>query len=180
MEDLSMTGPNTRDAEALSGAIYFIVGRGTEGGAASYRLSIAGISNQTWGDPTSVIDNSGYSIGTIQVDLGQRGTWGLGQIDGHVTPGQTTYVDGLIEQSANYARAHGLSFPENSERIRFDLLTHGNGLAGRSTLSFIDAGTRDSINAWASSESGKQWVHANVDYPQVRNATESAIDILDR
>lgn len=175
-----MTGPNTRDAEALSGAIYFIVGRGTEGGAASYRLSIAGISNQTWGDPTGVIDNSGYSIGTIQVDLGQRGTWGLGQIDGHVTPGQTTYVDGLIEQSANYARTHGLSFPENSERIRSDLLTHGNGLAGRSTLSFIDAGTRDSINAWASSESGKQWVNANVDYPQVRNATASAIDILDR
>lgn len=34
---------NTRDLDSLSGAIYFVVGRGTEGGNASYRLSVAGV-----------------------------------------------------------------------------------------------------------------------------------------
>jgi hypothetical protein len=42
-----MTGPDTRDAESLAGAVYFIVGRGTEGGPASYRLSIAGLIDQS-------------------------------------------------------------------------------------------------------------------------------------
>lgn len=63
--------------------------------------------------------------------------------------------------------------------MRSALLTHGNGEGTRSTISFIDADTRTTINAWASSESGKKWVHSNVDYPQVKNATESAIDMLD-
>jgi len=40
-----MTGPDTRNAESLASAVYFIVGRGTEGGPASYRLSVAGLND---------------------------------------------------------------------------------------------------------------------------------------
>lgn len=34
-----MAGPDTRDPEAVAGAMYFIVGRGTEGGANLDRLN---------------------------------------------------------------------------------------------------------------------------------------------
>jgi len=75
---------DTRNLDATSGAVYFAVGRGTEGGPASYHLSIAGITRGTrepdWGEVSSVAQNSGYSLGAIQVDFGQRGTWPVGAI----------------------------------------------------------------------------------------------------
>ncbi|WP_235641947.1 hypothetical protein [Stenotrophomonas maltophilia] len=37
------TNIDTHDLDATSGAVYFAVGRGTEGGPASYHLAIAGI-----------------------------------------------------------------------------------------------------------------------------------------
>jgi peptidoglycan hydrolase-like protein with peptidoglycan-binding domain len=173
-----MPDAKTDTSDSISGAMYFIVGRGTEGGAASYRLSVAGVTESNWGNANYVVDNSGYSIGTIQVDLGQRGTWALGAIDSHINPGQTSYVDGIVNESSAYAREHRLSFPDDTAGLRSNLLTHGNGKGARPTISFIDADTRNSINSWASSEAGKKWVHSNVDYPQVRNATETAVDLL--
>jgi hypothetical protein len=175
-----MTGPDTRDVESLAGAVYFIVGRGTEGGPASYRLSVAGLNDRSWGQLGSVAANSGYSIGVIQVDLGQRGTWGLGDTEGPAAPGQTTYVDGLIDQSARYAHANSLPFATDLTQLRSNLISHGNGERGRTSIAFIDADTRDSINYWASSNDGKKWIHANIDYPQVKSATETATNLLDR
>lgn len=176
-----MTNIDTRNLDALAGAVYFTVGRGTEGGPASYRLSVAGVSGNEWGQPSAVAANSGYSIGTIQVDLGQRGTWPLGATTNRaLAPGETTYVDGIIGQAADYARRNGLTFPQDTTQLRADLLTHGNGQRGRDTIAFIDPAVRDSINAWAGSDEGRRWIHSNVDYPQVRNATQTAMTILDR
>lgn len=181
-----MTNIDTRNLDATAGAVYFTVGRGTEGGSASYRLSVAGVSGNEWGTVSAVAANSGYSIGTIQVDLGQRGTWPLGAIrDRPLNPGETTYVDAIIGQASAYARQHGLSFPSDTTQLRADLLSHGDGGltrggTRRSSITFIDAETRDSINAWAASDEGKRWIHANIDYPQVRNATQTAMTILDR
>jgi len=46
----------------IASTVYFVVGRGTEGGASSsYKLSHAGVAS------------SGFSLGTMQLDLGQRG-----------------------------------------------------------------------------------------------------------
>ena len=77
-----MPGPDTHNIDALAGAMYFIVGRATEGGPSPYHLTIAGITYRgkepNWGKVEKVAANSGYSIGTIQVDLWQRGTWPLG------------------------------------------------------------------------------------------------------
>jgi len=179
-----MPSVDTHDIESASGAIYFIVGRGSEGGASSYQLTIAGITahgvHSNWGQAEHVVDNSGYSIGTIQVDLGQRGTWPLGATqDGPLQPGQTTYVDGLIAEAAKYAQEHHLKFASDRIRLRTDLLTHGNGEGRRSTLIFIDPDTRDSFNAWASSVDGERWIHRNIDYPQIRNATKLAMEMLD-
>jgi hypothetical protein len=180
-----MPNPNTHDADALAGSMYFVVGRGTEGGPSSYHLSIAGVTAGTsdphWGHANKIVADSGYSLGTIQVDLGKRGTWALGSIDGaKLKPGETTYVDGIIDQAGKYAKEHGLKFPEDTKQLRHDLLTHGNGKEGRSTLAFVDKDTRDSINAWASSEQGQQWIHKNIDYPQIKNATQSAMEMVDK
>ena len=171
-----MPGPDTHDVDSLAGATYFVVGRGTEGGPSSYHLSIAGVTSGTsdpnWGKADKIAANSGYSLGTIQVDLGQRGTWALGATDGAaLKPGETTYVDGIIDQAAQYAKDHDLKFTTDQTQLRTDLLTHGNGQRGRTTLAFIDTDTRDSINAWASSEDGQRWIHSNIDYPQIKHAT---------
>jgi hypothetical protein len=72
-----MTELDTHGINSLVGATYFVVGRGTEGGQTSYHLTIAGITSGTsdpnWGSVEKIAANSGYSLGTIQVDLGQRG-----------------------------------------------------------------------------------------------------------
>lgn len=180
-----MPGINTHDVNSLAGATYFVVGRGTEGGPSSYHLSITGITSGTsdpnWGHANKIVADSGYSLGTIQVDLGKRGTWALGATDGTAPkPGETTYVDGIIDQAGKYAKEHDLKFPQNTAQLRTDLLTHGNGEHHRTTLTFIDKDTRDSIDKWASSEDGQKWIHKNIDYPQIKNATQSAMDTLDK
>jgi len=181
-----MTNINTRDLDTVAGAVYFTVGRGTEGGGASYRLSVAGVDRSEWGQASAVASDSGYSIGTIQVDLGKRGTWPLGETSNRtLRAGETTYVDGIIAQASDYARRNNLEFPSDTRQLRADLLSHGDGGqrrdgSRRDTISFIDPGVRDSINAWAGSEEGKRWIHSHIDYPQVRNATQTAMTILDR
>ena len=180
-----MSELDTHNIDSLVGATYFVVGRGTEGGQAAYHLTIAGItvgkSDPRWGSVEKVAANSGYSLGTIQVDLGQRGTWALGATsDAPLKTGESTYVDAIIGQASKYASEHDLTFTQNRAQLRTDLLSHGNGLNGRKSLSFIDKDTRDSINAWAASEGGQQWIHKNMDYPQVKQATEAALDMLDK
>ncbi|WP_158636485.1 peptidoglycan-binding domain-containing protein [Luteimonas marina] len=125
--------------------------------------------------------NSGYSLGTIQVDLGQRGTWPLGTVEARpLTEGEKTYVDAIIEQSHAHAKKHQLPFTNDLEKLRTDLLSHGDGRKSRPSITFIDTDTRDSMNAWASSDEGRKWIHTNIDYPQVRNMTRIAMSILDR
>lgn len=180
-----MPSLDTHDLDAMTGATYFVVGRGTEGGPAAYHLSIAGItvgtSDLNWGHADRIKANSGYTIGMIQVDLGQRGVWALGATDGAaLKPGETTYVDAIIDQASEYAKAHDLSFSGDRAKLRANLLSHGNGNEHRGTLTFIDNDTRDSINAWASSEEGRKWIHKNIDYPQVKHATQTALDMLDK
>ena len=118
-----MAGIDTHNVNSLAGATYFVVGRGTEGGPSSYHLSITGVTSGTsdphWGQASSIIADSGYSLGTIQVDLGKRGTWALGATDGAaLKPGETTYVDGIIAQSAKYAKEHNLPYAADTAKLR--------------------------------------------------------------
>ncbi|MCL1635734.1 peptidoglycan-binding protein [Luteimonas sp. SX5] len=169
-----------QDPDQAAGAVYFVVGRGTEGGNASYHLSITGVTNAAtatdpgWNDIDRVIAQSGYTLGSIQVDLGQRGMWALGAIDGRrLQPGEKTYVQAVIDEASNYAKSNGLPFTNDHAQLRKDLLSHGPNLI------FIDTDTRDAINWWASSNEGKQWIHQNIDLPQVRNATKLAVDTVE-
>ncbi|WP_190238556.1 peptidoglycan-binding domain-containing protein [Marilutibacter maris] len=178
-------GVDLNDADSVVGAVYFVVGRGTEGGAASYRLSIAGVTNRTWGVVDAVASNSGYTIGAIQVDLGQRGTWPLGETgDRALEEGEISYVDAIIEQASGYAERNGLQFTDDLPRLRSDLLSHGDGGlrpngTRREEVSFIDTATRDSINAWAGSDEGKNWIHRNIDIAQVRNISTAATTMVE-
>jgi hypothetical protein len=181
---------DTNNPDALGGAVYFVVGRGTEGGASdSYRLSVAGVTSKSWGDVSAVASNSGYSLGAIQVDLGQAGTLPLGTTENRkLKPGEKTYVDAIIDESSAYANAHGLKFTKDTDQLRSQLLSHGNGeLTGpkghqhyRSSIDFIDNDMRNTINAWASSDEGKKWIHHNIDYSQVESVTEKAKDMVDK
>ena len=53
----------------FTGITYGVMGMGTEGGATPYRITVA--ANGGWGG--SPIKQSGYSIGAMQFDFGQRG-----------------------------------------------------------------------------------------------------------
>ncbi len=167
------------DPVQRAGAVYFVVGRGTEGGNDSYKVSVAGVGMRQWGDTSAVAADSGYSIGAIQVDLGKRGTWPLGAISNRpLQAGEKTYVDAIVDQAAEHARNNHLPFPNDTAglaRLRSDLLSHGNG-----QLHFLSESHRDSLNAWASSENGKQWIHQNIDFPQVQALADSAQEALDK
>lgn len=69
-----MTNPNPLTANELRAAAYFAVGVSSEGSIAgrdlAYRLSFAG--NVGAGGRMEPVANSGYSFGTMQVDLGQH------------------------------------------------------------------------------------------------------------
>ena len=176
--------------EQLAGSVYFVVGRGTEGGNASYRISVAGISESSWQgsvrpDFHNVAVNSGYTFGAMQLDLGARGLLKVGSTASIAKVGEQNYVAAIIEQSKAYAAKNGLPFPEDTSNLRAALLTHGNGGvlpngSVRSKIEFIDTETRDAINAWASSSEGRNWIHQNVDMPIVRDAASKAYDVVQK
>ncbi|MGY1530201.1 hypothetical protein [Luteimonas sp. A649] len=69
-----MTDPNPLTLNELRAAAYFAVGVSSEGSVAgrdvAYRLSFAG--NVRAGGRMEPVANSGYSFGTLQIDLGQH------------------------------------------------------------------------------------------------------------
>lgn len=176
--------------EQLAGSVYFVVGRGTEGGNASYKISVAGISESSWQgsarpDFHDVALNSGYTVGAMQLDMGARGLFKVGSTTSIAKGSEQSYVDAVIEQSKAYAAENGSPFPEDTSNLRVALLTHGNGGvlpngSTRSKIEFIDTGTRDAINAWAGSSEGRNWIHQNVDMPIVRDAASKAYDVVQK
>ena len=169
----------------LAGAVYFAVARGTEGGNASYHLAVAGLTegdppneNRTWGNRSYVADDSGYSLGTVQIDLGKRGTWPLGETKNRkLQAGEQTYVDAIIDEAARFARTEKLPFTSDKKLLRSQLLSHGGGPNG---LQFIDTPTRNSINDWAQSPQGQSWIHTHMDMPQIQELTRNAVDLLNK
>ncbi|MCA3175791.1 MAG: hypothetical protein ING36_09680, partial [Burkholderiales bacterium] len=182
----------------LAGRIYFVVGRGTEGGNASYRLSVAGIAESKWQaaggqngtNSTSlkvkdVADNSGYTIGAMQLDMGARGLLKVGSTSEIAKSGEQSYVDAVIEQSKAYAAKNNLRFPNETDDLRDALLTKGNGLIApngkqRSSITFIDPDIRDVFNAWAGSSEGRNWIHQYVDMPIIYDAASKALNVVEK
>ena len=78
-----MTNPNPLTDNELQAAAYFAVGVTSEGSIAgrdvAYRLSFAG--NVGAGGRMEPVANSGYSLGTLQIDLGQHPDVALDLLD---------------------------------------------------------------------------------------------------
>jgi hypothetical protein len=178
--------------EELAASIYFVVGHGTEGGSQSYKISVAGVQDSKWQksiDLTAPVpleakdaaQNSGYTIGAMQFDLGQRWSLKFGSTTAKATTGEQNYVDAVLDQVAAYASKNNLSnFPSDTSDLRAALITHGNGLEGRSTITFIDPKVRDAINAWTSSDEGRKWIHRNLDLPLANEAASKAFDVVQK
>jgi hypothetical protein len=173
--------------QELAASVYFVVGRGTEGGSASYKISVAGVSESQWQSPTlsSVKDNSGYTLGAMQLDLGARGTLAVGSTTSRPKAGEQSYVDAVISEAQAYATKNNLPFPSDTSSLRDALLTHGDGGktpigATRTSITFIDASERDAINAWAGSDEGRNWIHKNVDMPIISDAASKAYDMVQK
>jgi peptidoglycan hydrolase-like protein with peptidoglycan-binding domain len=64
-----MSGPDAPSQSELRAALYYAVGVTSEGSRDSFRLAFAGNRN---GGLLQAAENSGYSVGTLQTDLGQR------------------------------------------------------------------------------------------------------------
>src|SRR5690242_5656252 len=87
-----MPGLTDNEARALS---YFAIGVSSEGGDVAYRLSFAGnVRNDAHGNPVMhPIGNSGFSIGTLQTDLGQHPEVATQLTDAYQTWARTAHPD---------------------------------------------------------------------------------------
>jgi Ca2+-binding RTX toxin-like protein/chemotaxis regulatin CheY-phosphate phosphatase CheZ len=159
--------------DQLTASMYFIVGIGTEGGDSSYRLSVAGLKANNLG---TVSASSGYTLGAMQLDLGQRGLNAVGtnRIAG---VGETAYVDAILTITRAYcatpeAIAKGLVFPSNTTALRAQLLTHGTG------ISLISDSNWAAINGALATPDNMKWVHNNVDLALVSENSGKALPLV--
>lgn len=166
--------PATPSVQRLSDAeiravLYFAVGVTSESGEKSYRLVVAGDRAST--PAIEPADNSGYSIGTLQTDLGQ-----------HYQPrnprGENVPRD-LVDAYQTWARANRrewvLDDAQRAETIA-DLGRQGNDIrndGGRP----LDAVIQRRLDAFLASDDGIGWVHGR-DVAQVDKLMRNAMPAL--
>ncbi|WP_162616022.1 hypothetical protein [Solilutibacter oculi] len=156
--------PCTQEKQAI---IYYAVGVSTEGGHRSYRLSIAGDNLRT--PKIEPADNSGYSLGTIQIDMGQ-----------HFNPPHENapkeFVEGF-QRWARQAKPDWLLKNEEKAHLIEDLGRTGREIkvqGGRD----IDAVTRSRLETYLRTDTGTRWVHER-DVAQVGKVLKNAIEPLE-
>ncbi|MCS3746915.1 hypothetical protein FHY18_002511 [Xanthomonas arboricola] len=133
------------DAE-LRALAYFGVGLGSEGGNSgknvSYQLSFAG--NVHNGVMTPV-GNSGYSIGTLQTDLGQHPEVATSLVEAYQTWASTAHPDWVLTDAQQTQTASDLG--RNGRTI-----TAQNGRA-------LDATVKSHLDSFLASDAGLTYVH---------------------
>jgi hypothetical protein len=151
----------------IRAALYYAVGVVSEGGPRSFMLSVAGDNYST--PLLEVTGNSGYSIGTLQTDLGQRYQ---PDIEGGVNVPRD-----LIEATQAWALAHS---PEHvfPDQAGIDAAITDFGRTGRDIeadgFRDVDANARARVSAFLDSEHGLAWVHAR-DSTQIEKVMTEAI-----
>jgi hypothetical protein len=153
---------NAQERQALTeneikAIAYFSVGKSSEGGFGgrdvSYKLSFAGDIDRVTRrmDPVA---NSGYSIGSLQTDLGQHRN---AQVNDDV-PTE------LVDRYQTWARAHTADRPgwvlnddQRSQAIA-DLRRQGNEIRRDQGVD-IDAAIKSRINTFLASDDGTNYVH---------------------
>lgn len=147
--------PTLTDNEAKS-LIYFAIGVSSEGLDKAYQLSFAGnISHDVQGKSVlHPVAASGYSIGTLQSDLGQSGGVVATQLtDAYQTWATTHHPDWT------------LSATQRTQTIA-DLSRDGHQISERDHGRDLDATVKSHMNAFLTSDDGITFVH-NRDVEQV-------------
>ncbi|GAA0909062.1 hypothetical protein GCM10009552_19160 [Rothia nasimurium] len=159
-----MAGLTDNELRALS---YFAIGVSSEGGDVAYRLSFAGnIRNDAHGNPVMhPAGNSGYSIGTLQTDLGQRPAVATELTDAYQNWARTAHPDWVLSDAQ---RTHTIA----------DLRRTGhqiNDQHGRP----LDATVKSHLDAFMASEAGMNFVHQH-DMAQVDKLMTNVIGPLQK
>lgn len=161
---------NLTDQE-LRATMYFAVGVTSESGYKAYQLGVAGDNPRT---PTlEVADNSGYTIGTIQTDLGQ-----------HYQPndpnGENVPRD-LINAYQGWAATRQptqVLTPQQVTQSIADLGRMGNTIRDEGGRP-LDAQVKARLDTYLASNEGISWVHGR-DVAQIDKMMDHAIAPLQR
>lgn len=140
--------PALTDNEARA-IIYFAIGVSSEGADQAYRLGFAGnISHDAQGNAVlAPVAASGYSIGTLQSDLGQSG----GVVATELTDAYQTWA---TAQHPDWA----LSVTQRTQTIA-DLSRDGHQISDRDDGRDLDANVKSHVNTFLASDDGVTFVH---------------------
>ncbi|HEY4293252.1 peptidoglycan-binding domain-containing protein [Luteibacter sp.] len=154
-----MAGLTDNEARALS---YFAIGVSSEGGDVAYRLSFAGnIRNDAQGHPVMhPIGNSGFSIGTLQTDLGQHPEVATEMTDAYQAWARTAHPDWALTAAQRTQTTADLG--RTGHQIEAQ---HGRP---------IDATVKSHLDAFMGSDAGVNFVHQH-DTAQVDKLMTNAI-----
>ncbi|MCA3174195.1 MAG: hypothetical protein ING36_01455, partial [Burkholderiales bacterium] len=134
----------TLDKTTFAGVTYGVMGLGTEAGRTPYKITVA--AKGGWGGQP--IQSSGYSIGALQFDFGQRGL----NIDAQTGK---PYVDSLMSAVNTWAQQNGK--PILGEGVRSELLRKG------SAVQWLPENERALIDGFTSTPQGKMWVNSHIE-----------------
>lgn len=132
------------DAE-LRAIEYFAVGVTSEGNKDAYRMVVAGDIRST--PIVTPADNSGYTIGTLQTDMGQH----------------PEVVPELVAAYQTWARTQRPDLSLTEQEVRdttAGLSRNGRTIANRDHGQDIDADIRTNIDRFLGTDDGKRFVHS--------------------
>ncbi|HEY0334283.1 MAG TPA: hypothetical protein VGC74_11300 [Stenotrophomonas sp.] len=137
----------------LQALAYFVVGIGSEGGHSgrnvSYQLSFAGTIRNGVMDP---VGQSGYSIGTLQTDLGQHPEVAVSLVEAFQVWARTTHPDWVLTGAEQTQTGNDLGRDGRT-------IDAQNGRA-------MDANVKSHLDAFLTADDGITYVH-NLDARQV-------------
>ncbi|AEL08779.1 conserved hypothetical protein [Xanthomonas campestris pv. raphani 756C] len=162
---------STLTDQELRATLYFAVGVTSESGYAAYRLEVAGDNPRT--PLLEPADNSGYTIGTIQTDLGQH-------YQPNVPNGENVPRDlvNAYQQWANGQQRDLVLSEQQVDQAIADLGRNGRAIradAGRP----LDVEVKSRLDTFLSSNEGISWVHQR-DVAQIDKLMDRAIAPLQR
>ncbi|NJC02494.1 hypothetical protein GGR63_002441 [Xanthomonas sp. 3272] len=157
--------------QELRATLYFAVGVSSESGYAAYQLEVAGDNLRT--PLLEPADNSGYTIGTIQTDLGQH-------YQPNMPNGENVPRD-LVNAYQQWAHGQQQDLVLSQQQVDqtiADLGRNGRAIrvdAGRP----LDAEVKSKLDTFLSSNEGISWVHQR-DVAQIDKLMGRAIAPLQR
>ncbi|SYZ57861.1 peptidoglycan-binding protein [Xanthomonas arboricola pv. juglandis] len=157
--------------QELRATLYFAVGVSSESGYAAYQLEVAGDNLRT--PLLEPADNSGYTIGTIQTDLGQH-------YQPNMPNGENVPRD-LVNAYQQWAHGQQQDLVLSQQQVDqtiADLGRNGGAIrvdAGRP----LDAEVKSKLDTFLSSNEGISWVHQR-DVAQIDKLMDRAIAPLQR